>query len=280
MDCERIREHLEAYALDALEPAERAEVERHLATCAECRKEADALAEIVALFPEALAAVSPMAPVDGVKERLLKAVTAHSAMSQQRSPGGKIGEGFGDLSLPPAETNRGSRSPMRLIAIAVPVFLLILSLMWGIRLAVALDRERDLNAEYVDQLDEIVGQQEPVFEVIGFDDTNRQFLKAQQADSTSYGKLFTRPSMPFVVVMAGRLPTAPTDSTFHVWVTSNGQTTLAGELTVDDHGFGLLVFTVEQPGPTYETAFVTLQAPGGTSPSGTEILRHEDSESS
>lgn len=279
MDCERIRDHLEAYALDALEPAEREEVERHLATCAECREEADALAEVVALFPAALVVASPMSPAADVKERVLETVASHSAPSQQRSPG-MMRQRREAHSPAPARVNRKSRNPVRLIAYAVPVFLLILSLIWGVRLAVALDRERDLRDEYVDLLDEVVGQQELVFEVIGFDDTNRQFLRAQQADSTSYGKVFTRPGMPYVVVMAGRLPVAPPGTTFHVWVVSNGQTTLAGELTVDEHGFGLLVFTTEQVDPTYETAFVTLQPPGGARPTGTEILRHDGSGSS
>ncbi|MDQ3657361.1 MAG: hypothetical protein M3457_20090, partial [Chloroflexota bacterium] len=79
--------------------------------------------------------------------------------------------------------------------------LLVISLMWGIGLTVALERERNLRAEYSELLDDVVGQQEPVFEVIGFDDTNRQFLSPQQQDSTAYGKVFTRPEMPFVVVM-------------------------------------------------------------------------------
>lgn len=275
MDCERIREQLEAYALDALEPTERAEVERHLATCPDCQADAIGLAEIVALFPEALAITRPLSPGDDVKKRVLMAVTAHTARSQQGPSGIRSEEPHAQSAALP-ETNRGSRSPLRRIAYAMPLFLLVLSLVWGVRLVVALDRERELRAEYVDLIDEVVGQQELVFEVIGFDDTNRQFLVAQQANSTSYGKVFTRPDMPYVVVMAGRLPPAPDGGAFHVWLRSNGQTTLAGELTVDEHGFGLLVLTAEQPGPTYETAFVTLQAPGGTSPAGTEILRHED----
>jgi len=269
-----MREQLEAYALDALEPYERAEVGRHLETCVDCRRESAALAEVVALFPGALAAASPRVPAGDIRNRVLSAVTAHSVLRQQRPPGMQ-GEKIGARSASPVGTKQLSRSPLRLIALGLPVFLLILSLIWGIRLAVALDRERELRAEYVDLVDGVVGQQELVFEVVGFDDTNRQFLSAQQDDSTSYGKLFTRPAMPYVVVMAGRLPQAPAGATFHVWVVSDGQTTLAGDLTVDEQGFGLLVFTVNHPGPTYETAFVTLQPQGDTNPAGAEILRHE-----
>jgi 5-hydroxyisourate hydrolase len=38
MDCARVRELLEEYALGALEPGEQAEVERHIEQCAECRE--------------------------------------------------------------------------------------------------------------------------------------------------------------------------------------------------------------------------------------------------
>ncbi|MDQ3657360.1 MAG: hypothetical protein M3457_20085 [Chloroflexota bacterium] len=72
--------------------------------------------------------------------------------------------------------------------------------------------------------------------------------------------------------MAGRLPSTVDGATFHVWVAANGETALAGELTVDENGFGLLVFTEDRPGPTYERAFVTLQTPGGDGPAGVEIL--------
>ena len=268
MDCEHIREQLEAYALDALDPAERSAIERHLATCDDCRKEAAVLAELVALFPTALANGQPaLIPAGDLRNRVMAAAAATRSRRTSRSVRNDRRPEFSSEG-----PDRTSRSAWRALALAAPAFLLILSLVWGFRLAVALERERDLRAEYADLLEDAVSKQEPVFEVIGFDDTSRQFLRAQQPDSTSYGKVFTRPSMPYVVVMAGRLPDAPSGSSFHVWVTSNGQTRLAGELTVDEHGFGLLVFTENEPGPVYETAFVTLQPTGTNTPDGTEIL--------
>lgn len=274
MECDRIREQLEAYALDALEPAERAEVERHLEACDECRRIAVTLAELVALFPQAVTYAAPAAPSDEVKARLLAAVSAQSMLAGQRSSI-VTREPSVRRSDTPGDAGRSPRRAWRTFAYAVPVVLLIFSLAWGFRLAGALERERDLKIEYLDLLDEVVGEQELVFEVIGFNDTDQQFLQAQQADSTSYGKVFTRPSMPYVVVMAGRLPEAPSDATFHVWITADGRASLAGELTVDDHGFGLLVYTVEEPGPNYDAAFVTLQSPSENMPAGTEILRNE-----
>ncbi len=43
-------------------------------------------------------------------------------------------------------------------------------------------------------------------------------------------------------------------------------------MKVNDKGFGLLVFTADQPGPVYEAAELILQPIGSTLPSGTPII--------
>jgi anti-sigma-K factor RskA len=56
-----------AYAVDALDPAERMLFEQHLATCPDCRAEVDSLREAAAMLPE----TSPAEPPPGLRERLL-----------------------------------------------------------------------------------------------------------------------------------------------------------------------------------------------------------------
>jgi len=271
MDCEQIRELLEAYALDALEPTERSAVERHLATCADCRHVVDEITDDLGALPMALAATSPLQPPSRLKVRLLRTVTETARQATTGEPAPMLGSAR--RRHPVTFRNQASGMPWRMIANIAAVLLLALSFTWGVRLAGALDQERQLRTEHAALIDEVIGEQEIVFEIIGFDDTSRQFLRAQQPGSTSYGKLFTRPGMPYVIVMAGRLPRASPGETFHLWVTRGGTTTRGGELTVDDNGFGLLVFTADQPGPTYDSAMVTLQPAGGTAPAGLEILR-------
>lgn len=273
MDCEQTRELLEAYALDALDPDERAAVERHLAGCADCRRVAADLARTAATLPHALAAASALTPPPALKQRLMQRLDASLAADEtvQAPPHAASDE---PLRLSPVRRSL-SQGPWRLAARVAAVLVLAFSLTWGVRLTDALERERALRAEYVGLVEQVVGQQELVFEVIGFDDTTRRFLQAQQPGSTSYGKLFTRPSMPYVVAMAGRLPQAPPGAEFHLWLTSGGRTIAAGVLTVDERGFGLLVFTADQLGPSYELAVVTLQLAGRTEPAGMEILRWE-----
>ncbi|GAA2149791.1 anti-sigma factor [Nocardioides koreensis] len=59
-----------AYAIDALDDIERAQFERHLAECAECRAEVDGLREAAGLLAETSAAEPPAA----LRERLLAEV--------------------------------------------------------------------------------------------------------------------------------------------------------------------------------------------------------------
>lgn len=59
-----------AYAVDALDEFERAQFERHLAECAECRHEVDSLREASGLLTE----VAPVAPPLALRERLLAEV--------------------------------------------------------------------------------------------------------------------------------------------------------------------------------------------------------------
>lgn len=59
-----------AYAVDALDDIERAQFERHLVECAECRAEVDSLREGAAL----LADVAPVAPPAALRDRILAEV--------------------------------------------------------------------------------------------------------------------------------------------------------------------------------------------------------------
>ena len=59
-----------AYAVDALDDIERAQFERHLVECAECRAEVDSLREGAAM----LADISPVAPPPALRDRILAEV--------------------------------------------------------------------------------------------------------------------------------------------------------------------------------------------------------------
>ena len=215
-----VQELLEAYVLDTLDATERARVERHLQSCEDCQRLAYEYAEVASKLPEALATTTKLPLPPEIKTRLLQTLAAEPSSSRSRA-----------ILF---------RWRPRLVTWGLAI-LLAFSLAWGFRLNVALAQERALRSEFAD----LVDQQEIVLEVIDSSKTTKAFLRATADDSRSYGKLFTRSDFPEVVAMAGRLPVPTVGESYHLWVTQNGQTHLAGIMKVNEKGFGLLVFTVD-----------------------------------
>jgi predicted anti-sigma-YlaC factor YlaD len=86
--CAEIRISLGAYVLGALEPADRARVDAHLATCAECRDELASLAGLPGLLGRVSRAeveTEPTAPGPQLLDRLLKAAAAERRRNRRRT---------------------------------------------------------------------------------------------------------------------------------------------------------------------------------------------------
>lgn len=86
---EHLLDDLDAYALGALDRESAERIAGHLATCASCRREAAALAEVVGALPETVPARDPRA---GLRDRLLAAArTDVSRPAPQRRFGLPLG---------------------------------------------------------------------------------------------------------------------------------------------------------------------------------------------
>jgi anti-sigma factor RsiW len=277
MDHRPVTDLLELYTLGMLEHDEQHVVERHLADCAECRRLADDLAASVDALPLALAAASPLRPPAGLKERVLHAARETSPGSA--STAGSI-HAIAETPEPsPHVTNTsavarwgiapGRATWWRSVAAAAAILVVALALAWGVQLSQALDEERALRERVAAHFTQ---QQEIVLEVVDAEDATRLILRSPDPDSRAYGKLFTRPDLPHVVAMAARLPIPPPGQTYHLWLTSEGHTFLAGVLPVNDQGFGLLTFDADHDGPVYEAARLTLQPAGAEAPGGETVL--------
>jgi anti-sigma-K factor RskA len=271
MDHKRITDQLAAYALGALDADERQAVEGHLADCAECRQLAGELTETADLLPLALATASPVQPPRELKARLLQAaqtpapVMVGPARVSSEPPSLAVGDG-GAMGRWNVSWVAGR---WRALAAVAAIALLALSLAWGVRLSEALDQERAQRERIAAHFTQ---QQEIVLEVVDADDATRMILRSPDPDSRAYGKLFTRPDLPHVVAMAARLPPPPAGQTYHLWLTSEGRTFLAGVVPVNDQGFGLLTFDADHDGPLYDAARLTLQPAGAESPDGETVL--------
>jgi anti-sigma factor RsiW len=286
MRCDDVRELLELYVVGALDADEHAQVVAHLASCPTCQRLADELVDVANALPQALAAASPLRLPATAKARLLPSLDAPTRAVASSGDQDIVHDGAAPPPIPvplasgqasgvdAAPRRRGSRwwRPRTLGTLAATLVAL-LALGWGVQLSFALARERALRAEF-DAL--LSGQQALVIDVIDSPKTVKAMLRATQPGSKAYGKLFTRPDMPNVVVMAGRLSDPPTGESYQVWLTRAGTAQLAGELALNA-GFGALVFDAGQTGPVYDSAQVVLQPRGSSSPAGTIVLQWQAS---
>jgi anti-sigma-K factor RskA len=94
-----------AYAIDALDDIERAQFERHLAECAECRAEVESLREAGGMLAEAVST----APPPGLRDRVLADITTVRPLPP--------------VAVPVAEKRRRFR-PVALVAAAAAVIAL------------------------------------------------------------------------------------------------------------------------------------------------------------
>jgi anti-sigma-K factor RskA len=265
MNCADAKELIDLYALGALDDAKAADVAAHLDTCPECRQMLERAELAVAHLPMALAAASPVKLPSELKGRVLASAS-------------RVGQAPGPAPVPlaeqPAERLPTLRSlPMRFnrrsVAAAAAVILLIVALGWGVRLSQALDRERSLR----ERMSDLANQQaEIVIEVVDAPDGTKLVLLPPTEGSDAYGKVFTRPNLPEVVVMANRLPPPPEGQSYHVWLTADGRQVFAGALPISDQGFGLLIHEASQPGPVYDAVEIRLEPAEATEPSGDAVL--------
>jgi hypothetical protein len=258
MNCESVKELLEAYALGALEEGEARGVEDHVRNCLECRRLLDAYVEAASSLVDALPVTT--APSALLKRRLIHQVDPEPGRRVQRS------------SVRPRPFT-GSALRLALKGIAACLFLLVvgLSVAWGLEQRSALAREKSLRTE----LEAMIGQQEVVLEVVDSNRTAKAQLRATEPDSTAYGKLYTRPDMPWVVALVGRLPDKSEEEVYNLWLTRDGREELAGPLEINANGFALILFDARVNGPVYESARVVRQLPGTDAADGTTVVRWE-----
>lgn len=277
---DRMREHLAAYALGALDPDVAAQVRDHLGSCPSCQGHLAELERAVAALPGALAAVGPHPPA-ALKTQVMTAIADEMTLARRNEH--RPSESLAPAMVSPDTTGAGStverslrpRVAVQLTTIArlAAAAVVIFALAWNVRLANALEQERAIKEEFA----ALVSQQEIVLEVVDSDQTVRRVLLTTSPErcepgTCSYGKLFTRTDLRHVVAMAARLPSPPQGQAYRLWLTEGGRSESVGTLALDDKGFGLLVFDADQADPPYDRAELVLQPEQSRSPDGDVVL--------
>jgi len=191
----------------------------------------------------ALAEHSPETPTPALRERILR-----KAMRHERSQ--------------PISWRRSA-----LIAGTLAMTLLLAaSLAWGLSANRTLAQERTL----LTQLQDAAAKDEIVFEIVDARNVIKATLRSPTDDSPTapYGKVFTRPDMPYVVAMAGRLSPAPSGQEYHLYLDDRR----IGTITPNESGFGYFVYRADAVGIAYQQARVVLEPPQTMGASGRVVL--------
>lgn len=145
-DCAVVQDNLEAAALDILEPADRARVQRHLELCGRCRRDVTDLRAVASMLP---LVSEPAAPSPHVKSRVLQRVAQDRAPVLRRFPENPWVPDERPAEAPPstpADVGSGGGSPWRvwmMSAIVAPLTIALIVLgAWTNRLQHDLDAAR------------------------------------------------------------------------------------------------------------------------------------------
>ena len=238
MSCDEVTELAGLYVLDALEPAERAAVAKHLAACPNAHEE---MAELGSVLP-ALATAAPAAGAPAaLKRRVMDAYRADTAAAV--SPGAPA-----PVSRPWLESRRPGRYGWAAAATALLIVAVIGA--WGVTQAAQADRAQQRTA----QLEQaIAALTEPGSSVA--------ILHGEGPASGANGFAAFPPDGTGYVVLSG-LPTAPAGQTYQAWYIVDGQPSSAGLVTVGSDGYAILA-GMDAPAET-EVVALTLEPAGGS----------------
>jgi anti-sigma-K factor RskA len=224
-----------AYALGALDPAERAGFEAHLAGCTTCRTEVEALRELTALLGHGVAAAEPP---PALRERVL-------ATARQVRPIG---------------ARRGRLVPW-LAAAAAVVLAVLAGEAYRAERAARQQATRALAA-----LRDSVAARDSLLAALLSPDASTAALAATGQPPSA--RLFWSPSRHRVVIAVYRLPPAPAGRTYQLWAIASGRPVSLGLFNTTPDGSLRAALDVPA-GLVFQVTAVT-EEPAGGSPQPTQ----------
>jgi anti-sigma-K factor RskA len=239
-DHAQFAEDLPLYAMGALDDQACPELEAHLGTCGECRRELEALRADLAVL--ALSATGPQPP-QRARQRLTEAIAAEPRSTPGLQPGMVVGR---------LRPRWFSLAP---IAIALVMGITSLSLLLEVRsLKNALDAERQISArdrEIVAMLKDPKAQQNILVPV-----NNSQ----QPQVKTIYVR-----DKGHVLVIANNLAELPSGKAYQLWMlTSEGQPMPCGTFKTDWRGHGMKLHSMKTAGVDAKGFAITIEPEGGS----------------
>lgn len=273
MNCSDIRPHLEAFALEALDPLTRTRVENHLQTCAPCRATAENLCDMVGELPLALAHASLLRPPPSLKDNLMHAAQAEVQAHAQTTVIKETFAARADLPAPTAQRGRWLLNPRlwmfslatsMLVIVALSAFML----MNNMRMEQALAHAQAAQ----DKVDEIRNQQAMAVPILNSLAAQEIVLTAPDSESAALGKVVIDPTKPTVVFIGYNLPQLPLGQNYVLWTIEKGVMQERGSFTPNQDGFAMVVFLADRDEPLLKQVLVTRQLATDMYPSAERVL--------
>lgn len=267
MEHDRLRESTALYVLEALDELERAEFERHLATCADCAEEVRSLRTVAGALPLSVPQVDP--PF-ALRSRILAAAGAQAKKSPTV------------VAMPSAPSSSSRLSRAGWLSAAA---LLVLSAGLGVyswSLGQQIVGLRERLTDVIAQLDRSQEQTavavrtasatQTRLTVLLAPDMRQVDLEGQPAAPRASGRAFWSRSRGLVFT-ASNLPPLPRGRTYQLWMVSADAPVSAGVLSPDQSGGVAETFSTPTDVPAPVAIALTIEPEGGLpAPTGDKYL--------
>jgi len=247
--CQQLEETYPAYVLDAIDPAERKQVDEHIAVCSAC-------AQIVAGYrpvADALSfAATQVEPPAGLRQRVLAAT-----MPAPRTSIARALASFFDLLHAPAFS-------------AATLALLIVLGIWNLSLQNQLSQQAIVQQQL---LDEMMRQRE-FTAVLASAPNQSKSLQGTEVAARSWGRLYGAVDQQTFALLAYNLPPLDAGKVYQLWlIDASGDRTSGGTFTVDEKGRGWLLIQSPKPLNYYQGIGITVEPDGGSpAPTGPRMM--------
>ena len=259
---------LEAFALDALDADEEQTVIEHVEDCLECALTIDEHLQTAT----ALAFTAPsLAPPERVRAGLLAAVDLSQPEAEaQRVSVSRRSPSRGWTGAFSASASRWARLLMPITAVAaVAVVAVVVAL--NVQISGEMDEmkaENNLLREEIgqneatasaqlalasDTVAQMQGNLQLLQNTLAQSDDQSLVMNPMQPDSDAWGVLVFSGDGTMGVIMASELEPLEEGLAYHVWLMDEGQRTWAGDMQVDEHGWGAIALDMSGPMTGFDT---------------------------
>jgi anti-sigma-K factor RskA len=241
-------EDLARYAMGTLDDRDRAEVESHLGTCGECRRELEALRSDLALV--AMSVTGPQPP-QRARQRLMDSIGTEKEEARRPQSSPVIG-----------------RLRPRWLGLA-PVGVAILLAITSLGLLLEVQRLKEANTRVVAELKREKVDSAHAKEVLAMlDDPQAQNVTLRRVNDARQPQIKTvyQKGKGHILLLATNLEPIPDDKVYQLWLlpASGAAPMPRGTFRIDNSGNGMMLDTMDETGVEAKGFAITVEPVGGS----------------